>query len=285
MMPLWTTASRREACGWALVSVGLPCVAQRVWPMPIEPESGAAASLASRFLELALGAPAFELAVLERRHASRIVAAVFEALQRIDDRARDRPRSQNANNPAHVSSPQLCSSEPSILPTIPFLFGALGVFRRSRQRAVRLTVFLDQVLPVFSNDFFEGRIVGERPDAAPVSASSPHPLIENALTSPRRRSSTISLSSRETSGISRRHARPGVWNDRRRRRLGPRGIAFGIRRRHWLGFAFRVRWILPVADDSRRGRMFWIALSNAGTVWTTLALAMRRCMTFMRFWR
>ena len=24
-----------------------------------------------------------------------------------------------------------------------------------------------------------------------------------------------------------------------------RGIAFGIRRRHWLGFAFRVRWILP----------------------------------------
>ena len=35
---------------------------------------------------------------------------------------------------------------------------------------------------------------------------------------------------------------------------------------------------------SRRG-MFWIALSNAGTVWTTLALAMRRCMTFMRFWR
>ena len=108
-----------------------------------------------------------------------------------------------------------------MLPTIPFLFGALGVFRRSRQRAVRLTVFLDQVLPVFSNDFFEGRIVGERPDAAPVSASSPHPLIENALTSPRRRSSTISLSSRETSGISRRHARPGVWNDRRRRRLGP----------------------------------------------------------------
>ena len=102
-----------------------------------------------------------------------------------------------------------------MLPTIPFLFGALGVFRRSRQRAVRLTVFLDQVLPVFSNDFFEGRIVGERPDAAPVSASSPHPLIENALTSPRRRSSTISLSSRETSGISRRHARPGVWNYRR----------------------------------------------------------------------
>jgi acetolactate synthase I/II/III large subunit len=40
-----------------------------------------------------------------------------------------------------------------------------------------------------------------------------------------------------------------------------------------------------VAVDSRRGRWFWIALSNAGRVWTTRARAMRRCMTFMRFWR
>jgi len=69
---LWTTASPREACGWALVSVGLPCVAQRVWPMPIEPKSGAAASLASRFLSL----PSARL----RRDARRIVAAVLETL-------------------------------------------------------------------------------------------------------------------------------------------------------------------------------------------------------------
>ena len=41
-----------EACGWALFSVGLPCVAQRVWPMPIAPLSGAAASFASRFRSL-----------------------------------------------------------------------------------------------------------------------------------------------------------------------------------------------------------------------------------------
>ena len=40
-----------------------------------------------------------------------------------------------------------------------------------------------------------------------------------------------------------------------------------------------------VAGDSRRGRMCWIVLSNVGTVWTTRALAMRRCTTFMRFWR
>ena len=31
----------------------------------------------------------------------------------------------------------------------------------------------------------------------------------------------------------------------RRLWIASRGIAFGIRRRHWLGFAFRVRWILP----------------------------------------
>ena len=101
MMPLWTTASPREACGCALVSVGLPCVAQRVWPMPIEPESGAAASFGLEVLELALGAPAFELSVLQRRDARQIVAAVFEALKRVDDRARDRPRPQNADNSAH----------------------------------------------------------------------------------------------------------------------------------------------------------------------------------------
>src|SRR5450759_1623521 len=40
-----------------------------------------------------------------------------------------------------------------------------------------------------------------------------------------------------------------------------------------------------VAADSRRGRWFWIALSNAGMVWTTRAPAMQSCTTFMRFWR
>ena len=40
-----------DRCGVRMgVGVGrLPCVAQRVWPMPIAPGSGAAASLASRF--------------------------------------------------------------------------------------------------------------------------------------------------------------------------------------------------------------------------------------------
>ena len=47
-------------------------------------------------LELALGAPPRQPAVLERRDARGIVAAVFEPLQRIDNRARDRPASRES---------------------------------------------------------------------------------------------------------------------------------------------------------------------------------------------
>ena len=59
-----------------------------------------------KVLELALGAPALEQAVLERRHAGGIVAAIFEPLQRIDNRARDGAAPQNADNPAHQKSPR-----------------------------------------------------------------------------------------------------------------------------------------------------------------------------------
>ena len=48
MMPLWTTATRPAIWGWALRSAGTPCVAQRVWPMPVVPGSGSAANSASR---------------------------------------------------------------------------------------------------------------------------------------------------------------------------------------------------------------------------------------------
>jgi hypothetical protein len=36
MMPLWTTATRplQSVWGWALRSLGAPCVAQRVWRDP-----------------------------------------------------------------------------------------------------------------------------------------------------------------------------------------------------------------------------------------------------------
>jgi hypothetical protein len=46
MMPLCTRAKSPSsvACGWALRSVGGPCVAQRVWPMPYWPRTGSSSS-------------------------------------------------------------------------------------------------------------------------------------------------------------------------------------------------------------------------------------------------
>src|SRR4029078_7000916 len=42
MIPLWTTTIRpvQSRCGWAFSSVGRPCVAQRVCPMPYSPATG-----------------------------------------------------------------------------------------------------------------------------------------------------------------------------------------------------------------------------------------------------
>ncbi len=51
MIPLWTTATRPalSRCGWALVSVGPPWVAHRVWPIPALPAgSGRSTSTFSR---------------------------------------------------------------------------------------------------------------------------------------------------------------------------------------------------------------------------------------------
>ena len=100
MMPLCATATRSVACGCALLSVGLPCVAQRVWPMPILPASG---SFARRFQlrQLALGAAPAQRAVIQRGDAGGIVAPVFEAFERLDQMAGNRLASSNADDPAH----------------------------------------------------------------------------------------------------------------------------------------------------------------------------------------
>ncbi len=52
-------------------------------------------------LELALGATPRQRAVLQRRHARRIVAAVFETLERFDEKRCDRLAADDADNPAH----------------------------------------------------------------------------------------------------------------------------------------------------------------------------------------
>ena len=57
MIPLWTTAILPAAsrCGWALRSVGLPWVAQRVWPRPVR--AGQAARVGGVQRGLQVGQP------------------------------------------------------------------------------------------------------------------------------------------------------------------------------------------------------------------------------------
>ena len=52
MMPLCTTATPPYACGWAFSSEGRPWVAQRVWPMPVQPGSGPSWRSRTRFASL-----------------------------------------------------------------------------------------------------------------------------------------------------------------------------------------------------------------------------------------
>ena len=63
-------------------------------------------------LELALGAPAVEMAVLDGGDAGRVVAAIFEPPQRVDEIAGDRLLSKNADDAAHAS---FLASKPSLL--------------------------------------------------------------------------------------------------------------------------------------------------------------------------
>ena len=64
-------------------------------------------------LELAFGAPPLQLAVLEGRHAGGIIAAVFEPLQRVDNRACDGARPENPDNSTHPKIPSLKSHRPA----------------------------------------------------------------------------------------------------------------------------------------------------------------------------
>ena len=56
-------------------------------------------------LQLALGAAAGEVPLLQGGYAGGIIAAVLQALERLDQRRRDRLAAQNSNNSAHGSSP------------------------------------------------------------------------------------------------------------------------------------------------------------------------------------
>ena len=71
--------------------------------MPIVPDERLARELQFQILELALGAPSRQGAVLERGDAGGIVAAVFEALERVDQLRCDRLTADDSDNAAHPS--------------------------------------------------------------------------------------------------------------------------------------------------------------------------------------
>ncbi len=72
--------------------------------------AGERLGLQSRFeiLEFAFGAAALEMVAFQRRDACGIVAAIFEALERIHNLIRNRTAPQNADNAAHAGQyPQI----------------------------------------------------------------------------------------------------------------------------------------------------------------------------------
>ena len=73
---------------------------------------GMGRELGLEILEFALGAPPLEPPVLEGRDAGRVVAAVFESLERLDDGPRDRPPPQHAHYAAHrLLTPEVPESD------------------------------------------------------------------------------------------------------------------------------------------------------------------------------
>jgi hypothetical protein len=101
MMPLWTTASFSVACGWALVSFG----AAVGRPAGVADADGAGQrrlnQLQLQVDELALRPPPLQPPRFQGGDAGRIVAAVFQPLQRVHHLAGDRVLAQDPDNAAH----------------------------------------------------------------------------------------------------------------------------------------------------------------------------------------
>src|SRR5262249_3655411 len=97
-------------------------------------------------LELALGPSAAEAAVFHGRHTGRIIAAVFEAAQRLNHILGHRPPAQNSNNAAHWIGPHASKGSPLTARLVraasPFNTNKVArFFRRAAGSALRLAVF------------------------------------------------------------------------------------------------------------------------------------------------
>ena len=103
MMPLWITATRPLRVD-DRVGVALGRLAVRR-PARVGDAVAAAERLARQLLdqavELAFGAPGLETAVLDHRDAGRVVAAVLEAPQSVDEQRNDLAGSDVADDSAH----------------------------------------------------------------------------------------------------------------------------------------------------------------------------------------
>ena len=122
MMPLWTTTIRpvQSRCGWAFSSVGRPCVAHRVWPIPYSPSSGLPAMTSSSRASLPALRLQLDVAVADDRDPGRVVAAVLEPAQAVDQNRKQLLAADVSNNSAHESNPfnpiaSSCSARPSLL--------------------------------------------------------------------------------------------------------------------------------------------------------------------------
>jgi hypothetical protein len=53
-------------------------------------------------LQFAFGAPPLDMGAFQRRHAGRVVTAIFETFERIDQLIGDRSKPKNSDNAAHA---------------------------------------------------------------------------------------------------------------------------------------------------------------------------------------
>ena len=105
MMPLWTMATRLGGDGMGVALGGL-AVGR---PARVADADRARQRLAAEprleVHKLALGAPALDVAVDQGGDAGRIVAAIFQALQRLDQQGGDRRLADDSDDAAHVRFP------------------------------------------------------------------------------------------------------------------------------------------------------------------------------------
>jgi hypothetical protein len=90
-----------EKCGWALCEAGAPCVAQRVWAMPVKPCRPFACHLLFQVGHARGAARTLQFAVHVQGDAAGIIAAVFEALQAFDQDRGDIALRYCADDAAH----------------------------------------------------------------------------------------------------------------------------------------------------------------------------------------